>query len=282
MEELQVAGIQVPAEVQLQLKTFISKIQQGCIVDNQGRVRALVNAREALLALGTYTTEQLIDNPTEGLIMPIDYVDNCPVIDGIPIWEKLPGETLEAFDLFNKYILMKQLDSPQRSVYKLSLSTKEEIPRLEALRLMYHWGLRAQAYDDYVIGNRVALMEMRRMDIEDRHAKAGRDLVNLSLEYISGHKEMLTPKVAIQLLDLATKLERQSVGLSGGRDAADSRINVNVANTIGTPAAVVENTTVTGDISQDRERLMKVLNIMNTVGVFPEKDPVIVAEVVEE
>lgn len=285
MEELQVAATQVAVDTQLQLKNYIMKIQQGCAIDNQGRVRALVNAREALSALSTYSVEALIDQPTEGLIMPIDYVDGCPVINGYPIWERLEGETMEAFEVFQKYLKMIQMDCPQRSVYQLSLSTKNAVAELTQLRIINHWELRAQAYDDYVVGNRRAIQLLQQRDIEDRHAKVGKELTNLAFKYLDTHTEMLTPKVAVQILEVSTKLERSTAGMSTGAEkGADSRINVNVANQIGTAASkpVTENTVVTGDLDTDRARLTQMVNIMNNIGVLVPPPEVVIDAVSED
>lgn len=262
-----------------QLKSYVTRIQSTQPIDPMGRVTALVNP-QAILATGfTSSAEALIDSPPDGALLPVSYLEGLPTVEGLPIWEKLEGEKLEYYDVFKRYRNMRDAKT-QRAVFKLALETGLEVRQLEMLRQIYHWNIRVQAYDEYLAKERAVNLELRRLEIEGKHAKTAEKLYKMSADYLGEHPELLTPKLAMQMLEMAIRLERISSGMSpdnkGTIGAYQDRPTVNITNNVGSsPQPQSQATLVTDDKEANKERLTQVLNIMNTVGLLKERPEII-------
>lgn len=259
------------------LRRYITQMQQSQPSNGLGKPTALVNP-QAVLSTGFLTPiDKLIDTPPPDAIMHISYLEGIPTIQGVPIWEKFEGEPIEYYKLFKRYRDMKYAKTA-RAVYKLALETNSETRQLEALRQIYHWNTRVEAYDDYMQREREVLLEMKRLEIENKHAQTAEQLFKISSKYLSEHEDLLTPKVAMQMLDMAIKLERYSVGMFNDRRNGDNAgTTVNINNTMqgngNTSASMEEGTTITGKLDDDKQRLTQLVNIMNQMGLIKDKEP---------
>lgn len=261
------------AKMMSRLRSYVTQMQGQCPTDPIGRPTVLVNPH-AILATGfTKPVEDLIDHPPIGAMMQVSYLEGLPTVDGLPIWEKLENEPIEYYQLFKRYRSMKDAKT-QRAVYKLALESGMEARQLEILRQTYHWNVRVEAYDTYLAQEREVQLELRRQEIEGKHANTAEKLYKLSSQYIEEHPELLTPKLALQMLDMAIKLERTSVG-AHPEGVRASQIpqgpSVTIQNNLQAPQATA-NTLVTGNADEDKDRLMQVLNIMNKIGLIKEED----------
>ena len=266
-----------------QTRKYVTQIQNDIAVDGLGRITALVNA-EAIIQTGlTTSVDEMADNPPPGVIMPVVYTEDIPTIYGIPIWEHLEGEPLDHYDLFKQYRNMRREEKAQRNVYRLSLVTGIPVVQLELLRQVYHWQQRVQAFDAYEAQERAIVLALRQQEVEGRHATVAKDLFNIGAEYLRTHKDMLNPKTAIQMMDLAIKLERISAGLADGRisNGTSNAPTVNITNNVPNAQTASINTNIgtgtgsTGDLDADKQRLAQVLNIMHTIGAL-DTTPIVV------
>lgn len=248
---------------------YLVGLQKSIKQDAMGRPTALVSYKSLEDQQIQCSVEQLIDNPPAHSIMKIEYIEDIPVIAGVPIWETLFGEPAEFFDLFKTYREQRQTENSQRSIFKLSVLTGEDVKVLNIIRQLYHWTARVQAYDLYLQQERQIALNNRQIEIEGRHAQLAKELFSIGTSYLKDHQEMLTPKVAIQMIDTAAKLERLSAGLSDGRNPkyGTDVPTINVTNTVDVGKAT-ENTIISEDINQNKERAAQLLNLMNSIGVL--------------
>ena len=263
-------------------KPYVMQLQNNQAVDGLGRVTALVNVQSIIETAFEETPEQLIDCPPIGAVMPVVYVEEIPTIYGSPIWEKLEGEDVEAYELFKKYRSMEVDDKTRRSIFKLSADSKCSIKNLELLRQNYHWSIRAHAFDVYKQQERELVLQLRQQEIEGRHAETAKQLYDKATQYLLKHEDMLTPKTAIQMLETAAKLERLSAGMADGRrnTYGTEAPAINITNNLGDKAvAESQNTVITQSVDQNKERLMQVLNIMNSIGALKQEDTIVDVEV---
>lgn len=268
------------------LKRYVSQLQGSQPLDALGRPTSLVNP-QALLATGFRTPiDDLLDDPPVGAVLPISYLEGLPTIEGVPIWEHMEGEPLEFYQLFKRYRSMRTSTS-SRAVYKLATEVGSEVKHVELVRQAYHWQLRVGAYDYYVEQERNEQLELRRAEIEHKHAKTAEELYKISSKYLLEHEDLLTPKVAMQMLDVAVKLERASLGMAAmdSRGGGSKQV-LNIQNTVNGPVAGDGGeapTLVSGKLEDDKTRLTQVLNVMNKLGLMTEADvETVEAEVIDD
>lgn len=257
------------------LRGYVTRLQSLVALDSLGRPTTLVNSQAVLSTGFTVPIDDFVDKAPADTFMPISYLEGLPTIEGIPIWEKLEYEPLEAYNIFKRYRAMRESSQKQRAVYKLALETGMEVRNLEILRQVYHWNLRVNAYDLYMDQERATQLEMRRVEIEGKHAEAAKKLFGISTEYLIGHADLLTPKLALQMLDVATKLERISSGMAPDARVTASGVPITIQNNIGetTKIGVQQVTTLTGELDKDKDRVKQVLNIMNNIGILKSSEP---------
>lgn len=269
------------------LKRYVSQLQGSQPLDALGRPTALVNP-QALLATGFRTPiDDLLDDPPVGAVLPINYLEGLPTIEGIPIWEHMEGEPIEFYQLFKRYRNMRT-STTSRAVYKLALEVGSEAKHVELIRQAYHWQIRVGAYDYYVEQERNEQLELRRAEIEHKHAKTAEQLYKISSQYLLDHEDLLTPKVAMQMLDVAVKLERASLGMAAVESRGGSRQVLNIQNTVNSANTPVdsgggEGTLISGKLEDDKTRLTQVLNVMNKLGLMAEAEvETVEAEVMDD
>lgn len=221
--------------------------------------------------LDAETTDDIPDEILRKSILPVEYDEGIPTLDGLPIWERFDGETLDYYKLFKEYREMAYLNGGSRSIAKLSGQTTIAGRHLSALSKVYHWQLRCKAYDAYkkVVRERKRQFEIEKL--ESKHMRASEILLEKGLEYIEDHPEQLSPKIALSMIETAMKAGRLSLGLNAdkpGSNASSSNININ--QTVETPKE--EKTVSVGDTKKDKEetvtKLESLIHILSKSGAF--------------
>jgi len=127
------------------------------------------------------------------------------------IWERQNDEGSKAYAAFCVY---RDL-GPERSLEKVrqNLDKPRTKKSLGDLSVKYNWVKRAQAYDDYMEGKKREKKEKEILEMADRHvklAKAFQQKIAQALQQID--PAQLSPSDMAKWLDVATKLERLSIG----------------------------------------------------------------------
>lgn len=129
-------------------------------------------------------------------------------------WERQPGESMKAFKAFTIYRDLGPLERSQEKVKEaLERSSRTMISDWS---VKFNWTKRVEAWDDEQdrIIRADHLKEIKEM--RKRHAKLAHDMLDKAekaLEKISD--EEISAKEIGQLVDIASKLERISLGDSG-------------------------------------------------------------------
>ena len=128
------------------------------------------------------------------------------------IWERQKDESSKAYAAFCVY---RDL-GPDRSLEK----TREILGKsagytrwMQTWSSKYDWVTRAQAYDDYIEGKKRKKNEKEILEMAERHvklAKAFQQRIAQALQQID--PAQLSPSDMAKWLDVATKLERLSIG----------------------------------------------------------------------
>lgn len=210
----------------------------------------------------------------------IDFDEGYPTVDGVPVWERFDGEPIPYYKLFKAYREMKYT-SLTRSIAKLAEACGMPGKHLTALSKVYHWQMRAKAYD---IAKDQELALKKEKEVEkmlDIHKTTAGKLLEISMGYIEDHPEQLSPKVALDMVQLAIKAGRISVGLQGDKPGTGSGIGngnggITINNTM-QQADQMLNTNVPAtqgmeqkikDKAKDTTHLAGILNVLNQSGAF--------------
>jgi hypothetical protein len=151
--------------------------------------------------------------------------------DGRPFWERLEHESPEAHLCMQAYLQMPLVNNGTRNLNELpeimqknNLLDTQELP-LETFtakfRMMfqtYCWHFRTRAYDLYKVAAHRKQVEYRALETQDGHFALARKLMTRLTTYFTDEEEfwdMMTPKVAIDMLKTLTLMQRVATGLPG-------------------------------------------------------------------
>lgn len=226
-------------EFNRKLGNFVQYFQVNLPVNGHGVPLQLINP--LIIAenmLGCESTDDIPDEVLLNAVIPVDYDDGMPVIEGVPIWERLEGESVEYYKLFKEYREMLYI-SGSRAISKLAEQAAVEGKNISVLSKVYHWAQRCRAFDvnKKMITDRKRSFEVERL--EGKHAKASDTMLEQALAYLNEHPEQLNTKVAVQMVQLAVKVGRLSVGLNpekpGTTEGAGSNTNITINQSNGGP-----------------------------------------------
>ena len=168
------------------------------------------------------------------------------------------------------------MNNKPRTMYNLSLLTNIPVAHLETMRHLFNWNYRVQAFDAYMSAERQLMLEQYRVEIEGKHLKMANKLAQQAFTYFEENESMITPKVALQMLDWAVKLERITTGLNPGERGTingSERIQLNVQNNVtsggdNTTTSVTTSKTEVEQVEEDKDRLATMVNILSEIGVL--------------
>lgn len=274
--------------MQSKLGEFVQYFQVG-IDCNNDLPTAYIDPTQILpCLLDAESPDDIADDVIQAATIPISMDEGIPTIEGVPFWERLEGEPIPYYKLFKEYREMKYLPNDKenniytRSIARLATSSGMAGRQLNALSRGYHWQMRAKAYDKYKELEKQMLRQRNIEMLEAKHAQISNELLDQAVAYLKSHPEQLQPKTAIDLVELATRTGRVSLGLypdkpggateSSGRGGTQVSI-INQQNApggdlqqINMPESVVERKTK--DNAADLGHLQSVLHILNQSGAF--------------
>lgn len=244
------------------------------------KLQAEIPTREENLPLAYMDSTELArlnasDDPSLAMV-PISFMEGFPTVDGVPLWERLPSEPMEYFDLLRAYIKLGATDGKRR-IDVLATRANLNPKAVGVVAKLWHWPARVHAYDVYKEMERQAVRMHEMHEMEGKHGKAADKVFELCLSFIETHHAELTPKSALDWFKMATELKRLSLGLPrnepvGAQANGGGTINI---NQVITPGAVTPNQ------EQDRTRVGQILGVLKQVGAF-HKEVANRGEVVED
>lgn len=221
------------------------------------------------------TTDDVPEDVLENATLTVDIEDAMPMIDNLPIWERLDGEKVEYYKYFKEYRESLYITG-SRAISKIALQQNIVPKVLSTLAKVFHWQLRCKAYDQYkrYEGERKRMYEIEKL--ESKHSRAADTLLELSMGYMENHAEQLNPKIALQMLQTAVKMGRLSLGLNGdkpgsGEGGTSININQSSSGSLGEMSASVEVTQDGGSQGQggeDMSQLQSILHILDKSGAL--------------
>lgn len=274
-------------EFQRKLGNFVQYFQVNMPTNAYGIPLKLVNPTTiAENMLDCQTTDDMPDNVLDLAEMSVDFEEGMPVVDGLPIWERFDGEVLDYYKFFKEYRDMLYFTG-SRSIAKLSAKHNIVGKNLNAISKVYHWALRCRAYDLYKKTERERLRQYEIEKLESKHMRASEVLLERGLAYIENHPEQLNPKVALQMIQVAMKAGRLSLGLNGekpgtGDHVAGASIQINTTTTGTGDITVTTEVNGSQESQPDVSYLQSIVHILDKSGALDKaKSEIIDAEYIE-
>lgn len=216
-------------------RTFNNNQQPSAIVDPQVVVEFIDHVD---------CFDDITDDERERSALTVEYLGEVPSIQGMPIWDRLPGERQDFFNVFkiyrdSRYFLLDDGSQVVTSRTIGGLSQTLMIPgaTMQYLSKLYAWDVRIAAYDSYML----RMQQRRQMQIanilQSDHLKIAQSLSKKAYSALNNCSN-LQPKEAIQLLDLSYKLARLSIGLLPDKPGSSATAVGNQTN-----LAIYQNTT---------------------------------------
>lgn len=156
--------------------------------------------------------------------VPFSYEEGFPCLpDGRPVWGQLEFEPVSAFQAFSAYQAQGREGVRQLSELTDQAGISQNLAGLRECFALYSWDVRVKAYDLFWMAERRRLREIRAMEVDDSHYLASIQMMEKAKTYIEGAEfdALMTPKTAIDLVTLASKMQRIAVGLPAQGPAVD-------------------------------------------------------------
>lgn len=158
------------------------------------------------------------EEPDDSCWVPLAYGEGYPVLTqtATAFWEHLPGEPLQHFEYFAKYLLMEGA----RNIQELAAIISQKgggraiTPLvLQSIFDLYYWDLRAKAFDLFQEASLTRFRSVRGKMIEYDHLLMATDLVEKCKAYINSKFDDFSPREVLEVLKLSVSLQRLSVRL---------------------------------------------------------------------
>lgn len=194
------------------LGEHVSALQVSLPISKEGLPLSYIDP-QVLLESG-FLEDELNMETMDKAVVPIDYADGYPVVDGLPIWDRLGGELLDYYNLFKSYRDQK-LKQAVRSLGVVAKQANVPVDYVAGISKAFHWRARVKAFDLYMEAEREAERTRSMILLEGKHRQAAEDIFAVCMDFIRNDdvKDRLSPKTALAWLEAAIKLGRISLGL---------------------------------------------------------------------
>jgi hypothetical protein len=212
--------------IQKKVADFVQQFQSMIEVNRDGIPLSIIDPTIiSECAMYADTTDDIPEEKYHSSLTAVDFEDGIPVVNGVPLWERLDGERMEYYKIFKEYRDMKYMNENGIGARSMaSLSETLNIPGrlISILARIYHWMTRVRCFDMYK--EREIALRRRKVaeELENKHAKYSNDLLESAMKYLHDHPAALNPKTALQMVEIGMKYGRISVGLQGDKPGAQS------------------------------------------------------------
>lgn len=206
------------------LAKFIPALQTR-LEDLKGSTASLIDAALLAPSVPVYAVAADVpDHEVEQASMDLDLVDGLATVNGMPVWDRLPGEKLAYYTLFTLYRDMRYciLEMGDYSIQNRTLAGLAKTHNISGalvanLAKIYHWSYRCQYFDYYMDREIARRKALEAQVLQSEHLKVANKLVEKALVYLDKNSAALKPKDALTMLELGLKFGRISLGMMGDR-----------------------------------------------------------------
>lgn len=272
-------------EFQRKLGNFVQYFQVNLPANSSGQPLQLIDP--LIIAenmLNCETTDDVPEEVVDLAVLNVEFDQGMPLIEGLPIWERFEGETIDNYKLFKEY-RESMYETGSRVVSKIAARHNLPGKFLHTIAKSYHWQMRCRSYD---LHKKQEFARNKAFEIEKlatKHTKAADFLMEEALAYLEDHPEQLNPKVALEMLQVGMKAGRLALGLSGDKPVeggSATHININQTSNSEGGSTVMETSVQAGQKQQDTSYLQSIVHILDQSGALDKaKQNIIEAEYTE-
>lgn len=285
-------SLQVTAELK-RLASVVAQLQASFEID--GRPKAIANpvliAEELPYVDGL---EDFTDDMKDRSTMCVEYIDSTPSIQGIPVWDRLPGERVDFYNVFKLYRDSRYylVDTGEYMIVNRTiagLARQLGLPGiiLSYLAKLYSWKSRCMLYDTYMEGEMQKRRAQQEVLLRNDHLVMAQELCKKAHEYLQKNFTKLTPKEVLQAFEMGIKYSRISAGLLSdrpGATVAGNQTNLSIYHTTtnntaeqmlnvnaGVPTSRGASSAVERQLQQDmkeEDNILSVLHVLQASGAM--------------
>lgn len=176
-------------------------------------------------------TEEIPDRVVNDSLVAIDWLEEVPIVNGLPIWERLDCEPITEYRLFKIYRDSTNKGTSRRSFENLEKVTGISTRALYAVSKVYHWQMRVKTYDMF----KIDLIEKEKIKLirlmETTHRVSAENIFEKCITYFKGLTKTqlakVNPKDMLGWYTEAMKANRLALGLSGDKPVnTEDRIKI--------------------------------------------------------
>lgn len=274
------------------LANMCSAIQNQ--LKSSGRVFGLVNpAVVAELMPNLESINDLSDSMRERTAFPIEYMDNIATVNGLPVWDALPGERVDFYNVFklyrdSRYFLLDtgEYAISNRTVAGLAKQLGMPGSSLTYISKLYSWTDRCALYDAYMEAEMQKRKAQQEVMLRNEHLKMSQQLASKAWSKLTQQINNLGPKELIQVLELGIKYSRISAGMLPDKpgdvvasrqtnlsiynntthNTADQMMNINTGETPNKSVSAVERQLA--EDMKDENNLLSILHVLQASGAM--------------
>jgi hypothetical protein len=265
-----------------QLSNNIKQLQKNMPKNDNNMPFSYIDPQVILEFITKFPNDEIPERILQEATINIDYLEEVPIVNGLPFWERLDCEPLDYYKLFKLYRDQKKTDST-RSFENLKKQTGIQESYLHAIAGIYHWTQRTQTYDYYRKSQIEKAKQREIKELESNHLKAAKKIFDYCVDYFeklatTNEIAKMPPSQIIDWWEKAAKLGRLSLGMPSDKPTnienqsnkviIEKQLNFS-NNTQNNPNQ--KNLT----INTDKKFLKEVLDILQTANALPKE---IVAE----
>ena len=268
-------------------REYDSVLEIGC---GTGVLSQLFVKKHSFLSL---ILNDLSDSMRDRATLPLEYMDNIAVIQGIPAWDILPGERVDFHNVFklyrdSRYFLLDTGDYAisNRTIAGLAKQLGVSGSILTYISKLYSWQDRCALYDSYMESEMQKRKAQQEVMIRNEHLKMTQQLASKAWDKLTKQINNLGPKELIQVLELGIKYSRISAGMLPDKpgdavatrqtnlsiynnttnNTADQMMNIHAGSTPEKTGSAVERQLA--EDMKDENNLLSILHVLQASGAM--------------
>ena len=233
---------------------IVQKLQSQVSVNSEGEPFGYIDCSVVQSEYSAEDPHQIDLRDAPDALQPLFHQDGYPgTTGGLPFWERLENEPLEYYNIFKAYredtyikalteqayeksqALQKESEGRSvlnphsrraaRSLYSVADRMGVDRVTLRTLSQLYHWHLRAKAYDQFNERQLSIIKDAELQHMHNTHLTAARKIFDKCMDFLDNPDNLkeLNPKTALEWFQTAVELERLSLGLPKDKPPEDGQ-----------------------------------------------------------
>lgn len=239
------------------------------------------------------SVNDLSDSMKERATFSLEYMDQIAMLEGIPVWDLLPGERMDFYNVFKLYRDSRYflLDTGEyvinnRTIAGLSKQLGVSGSILTYISKLYSWQDRCILYDVYMTSEMQKRKAQQEVMLCNEHLKMTHQLASKAWDRLTKQINNLNPKELLQALELGIKYSRISAGMLSDKpdntiptkqttlsiynnttnNSAEQMMNIHADNSSEKIGSIVERKLA--EDMKDENNLLSILHVLQASGAM--------------